>query len=353
MPDDTTTRTCPGQHSTERPAPALRNDEYLCSGCVHRAERVLGDLPALAHDLEVTVSRQARTYRAAPRGGVPDEDWRRTDQALAPRPLPVDVATSERARTVCALLFEWADYIATWHRMKGMPVFAAYRPLTELVPQAVAILLSKTDWMRSNEQGPDLATAMHCVRRDLRNLIDTRPERLYAGPCHADLGYDPELGYRCELPIYREWGHDEITCDGHQQQPRPGRWYSTGCGSVHATSTRRDWLRAEIEERLLPLRLVWEDLHELVPGSQLEWKTVKQWTEERRTRVPQRDKTGRPILDQTGREKVRINVTPPRLEPQAWSGATPLFRGADILRLAEDKPARRGRRRRVARANSA
>src|ERR1700743_1116471 len=56
-------RVCPGRHGVRHPAPALRNDEYLCRGCVRDAERALGDLPALTRELEITVSRQTAGFK--------------------------------------------------------------------------------------------------------------------------------------------------------------------------------------------------------------------------------------------------------------------------------------------------
>lgn len=325
MPD----RSCPGHHSIERPAPALRDDEYLCRGCARTAERILGDLPSLTRDLETTVTRQDRTSGGSKR------------TAGAERPLPVNLTASDRGREVLALLFEWADFVAGWHRAKGLPILAAHRPLTELVPHAVAILLRNADWIRSNEQGPDLARALHCIRRDMRRLIDRRPERLYAGPCQADLGYDPELRYDCRLPLYREWGADAIACDGHTPNMVPGQWVPSGCGHTHPAAERATWLIAQVQEQLLPLRLVWENLYVLIPGCQIDWPIAKQWTRARHQRIVQ-----------PGKKRARVIVTPARLEPQGWADDEPLYRGADILRLAEDKPTRRGRRR-VRRVNVA
>lgn len=322
-------RNCPGRHIEDR---SLRDDEYLCMGCLRHAERILGDLPALVAEVETTVARQAHAYRAGGmRRTVVDEDWRGTAHALAPHPLPVDIEASTRARTTLELLFEWADFVAEHHGKTGLPMFSRSKPLTDLTPAAVAILLRYADWMRSNEQGPALAEAVRCVRRDIRTLIDCRPENLYAGPCRADLEYPPELGYRCEAKLYREWGRAEISCDS--------------CGTAHTTAERREWLRAEVETRLLPLRIVWEDLYELVPGFELDWPTVKRWTQPREQRIPIKDKSGQPRYDKRGRPMVRITLTPARLEHQNRVGDVLLYRGSDILRLAEDKGIRRGRRR--------
>lgn len=316
-------RLCPG-YRCEHP---LR-DEYLCRACQHRAERALADLPALARDVEVTVTRQDRITNPGKRG---------TGHA---QPLGANITAADRARVVFELLFEWADFVAQWNHVRGLPVFATYRPLTELVPQACAILLRYTDWMRNNEQGPALVDAIHQVRRDARRIVDQPAARLYAGPCRADLGYPPELGYTCDLPLFRKWGADDIECDGHNPDKQLRReWTSSGCGTIHLATERDGFMVTAAEEHVLPLRLIYDSLHVLVPGFALDWKTVQQWTKERRTRT---------VIGKTasGRDRVRISITPPRLDPVSIdSDGHELYKGSDVLRLARDTGVRKGRRR--------
>lgn len=310
-----TLRPCPGW-SCDR---ALRESEFLCRNCLHKAERALADLAALTRDLEVTTTRQDRVTVGGKRGTGTEP------------PLPVNLAADQRGRDTLELLFEWTDYIALWHGVKGLPLFARHIRLTELVPSAVALLLRYSEWMRSNEQGPMLADAVHAVRRNLMRLVDQRPARLYAGPCGADLDYP---GYRCGLPLFREWGRDDIICDGHNPDRAARRlWTSTGCGTVHPAVDRSVFLLAAVEETLLPLRLLWESLYLLVPGTDLDWKTVQRWTKPRTERV-------------TVGTRVRVNHVPPRLDAVSIDQqGVPLFRGGDVLALARDSIPRRGRRR--------
>jgi hypothetical protein len=310
----------------------LHEAEFLCGRCVHRAERVLGDLPALTRELEhTTVARQHRVTTG--HGG---------HTKRASHPLPVNVNAHDRGRDVLELLFEWADKIATLDGVRGMPVFAAYRPLTELVPHAVAVLLRYSNWMRSTPWGPDLANALHCIRRDLRRLIDCTTERLYAGPCAADLGYGDNLGYVCMVPLFRSWGADEVKCDGHDPEHRAG-WRPRGCGAVHQVDDRLGaFLVASVELADLPLRLLFDSLRVLVPGSgDLDWKTVDGWTKPRSQRVKYRAANGE--------VKLRLHTTPARLAASGvdWEGV-PLYRGKDVLRLARAH-VRRSRRRRTRR----
>jgi hypothetical protein len=312
-----TDRTCPGYGC----GAALR-DGYLCRSCQRRAERILGELPSLAREVETTIARQDRGATG-----------RRGDGAE--QPLPVNLTAGDRARhpDVLPLLFEWADHVAACYSVTGLPVFAAALPMTVTVPRAVAVLLRYADWMRLAVQGPELANALSCVRRDLRKIVDRPPSRTYAGPCQARVAIVDDGavvgGRRCPLALYRYWGADEITCDGHLDPE--GR---EGCGTVHPASERAEFLVDQVRQQLLPLRLVWESLYVLLPGCQVDWATAQRWTR------PQR------IRDDAG-VRIKIRVVAARLEPQAWAGDTPLYRGADILRFAEDKAPRRGRRRHV------
>lgn len=330
-------RACPGNHTDAHPAPQLRPGEHLCRGCITHAERLLSDLVALTRDVEVTVTRQARTAGSSGARAVGHEP-----------PLPVDVGASDRARRSLELLFEWADFVAERTGQRGIPVFARHVPLQTLVPRAVAIILRHSQWMRLDEQGPDLANAIRHVRRDLRRLVDTHLERLYAGPCDADLGYDPKLGYECRGQLFRQWGAEEIVCDGYRPDTLPGEWRH-GCGTAHTTAERREWLLGAIGEHLLPLRVVWEDLYDLVPGFDVDWETARKWPRERRNRLPRVDAKGRPRLGKDGQPLMRVIVTPPRLTAEGWDGDTPLFKGSDILRVARDSAVRPGRRRRTRR----
>lgn len=333
---------CPGHHTPERPAPGLRPGEQLCHHCVRRAEHQLTEIAALAGQLDrVTIARLDRVQHAAGAARrAPDQDWRGTANALPATPWPANVDAAERGREVLELLFEWADHVAAWHRIEGLPAFTRHVPLAQLAGRAAAVLVHHSRWMRDQQQGPDLAHAIWCVRRDLRQLVDTQPARLYAGPCGADLGYGEGLGYRCGLPLYQAWGRDTIRCDGHRpsgdQRPR----WNTGCGAGHEVTDRQVFLRASVDGALLPLKLLWQSLHVLVgqPASDVAWKVVEAWTRPRTQRVE--------TVARSGRKLVRLVTTPPRLTAAGVDLAgRPLYRGGDVLQLAEDGQRRRGRRR--------
>lgn len=309
-----TGRTCPGFACD-----AELSSGYLCRACQRRAERALIDLPGLTRELKTTVSRQDRIACSSKRADG------------AEQPLVVNLSASERGRKVLDLLFEWTDFVAsadTVGSLRGLPIFAHDAALTDLVPYAAAILLSRTEWLRNNPQGPVLAEALHCIRRDLCAIVDRKPERVFAGPCRADLGYDAGQHYHCEKALYRRWGAETITCDGFE--PGVATVDEAGCGAVHQAAERQAWLVTSIEDELLPLKLVWESLYVLLPGSQVDWHTARQWTR--------------------GRTR---SATPRLCERLVTLHGVKLYRGGDVLDLARDTEARPGPRRRIRRVEVA
>jgi hypothetical protein len=144
------------------------------------------------------------------------------------------------------------------------------------------------------------------------------------------------MGYGCRASLYRRWGADDIVCDGYEPDRR--KLGGFGCGSVDPAAARAEFLVESVGEHLLPLRLVWESLYVLLPGCEVAWKTVEQWT---KARVSEAE-----VAPSTGGTRTRITRTPARLEVAGWDGRDrPLYRGADILRLARDGEQCRGRRR--------
>jgi len=288
---------------------------------------VIGDLPALSRECDVTAARLDRL------GGGGGHRKKGDDQPLLVKVRHDGQTVSDVVDGVLSLLYEWTDHVAAFYGESSLPlqVRGDVRPPRHLlVPTAAGTLLRHVDWMRSDEQGPDLAHAVWTVRRDLRVIIDRPPERTYAGPCQSPLlvmGADPDQDgpirfvareTRCKRELYRKWGSDVITCDGYDPDPR---LRGGGCGAQHLAINRDVWLVASVTEELLPLRLLWESLYVLVPGCLVDWETVRRW--------PRRN-----------------NGSPPRLIAHTLTPmGQPLYRGGDVLALARDTMPRRGKRR--------
>jgi transcription elongation factor Elf1 len=107
----------------------------------------------------------------------------------------------------------------------------------------------------------------------MRRRIDLPPTYFYCGPCNgrtvsmqltADNGmltYEAETE-KCTGSLYALLTSKTVSC--------------RNCGTIYDVATRRQWLLAELEDALLPLRLVWEALPRLV-GVQPDWETVRRW----------------------------------------------------------------------------
>lgn len=326
-------RACPGYDCQS----TLRESEFLCRRCVRRAERVIGDLTAEAHELDTTITRQAKI------GG--GHKRMKGDEA----PLPWNENAASKGDDALALLYEWADHIAQWFGEPGLPVrttnpAGGREPLVRL---ASAILLRHIDWLGPNEQSADLAHAMWVTRSRVRSLTDRPLERVWAGPCHAlqpatVTEHDGLITVslkksRCQLDLYRAWGAETLICDGHNDPDD-----DPGCGAVHAIDDRRKrWMLAAVDEHLVPLKDVWENLPLMLPAdvSVPPWDTVRKWTQ------------WREIKDSEGKVTNRIR---PRLHPRTvTTRGVKLYRGRDILELVADEQPRAGRRRRTRRGKVA
>lgn len=307
------------------PACGRPTGDVLCSSCVRRTERYLRDIPKLANDLELTITRQAV-------GGGFGGKRKKGDE----QPLPYNDHASRKQRDVVALLVEWCDHIAADNNVRTLPIMPTVDEYRRRAGAACAIILQHIRWFRVHTDAPDAASAMEWVRDQLRVAVDRPPERVWAGPCMAPipLSVHEDDGVitvalkasTCDLDLYRKWGQDIIVCDGHNDPDE-----SNGCLAQHPASERAEFLVEHVTEQLLPLRLVWESLYVLLPKCPVAWETARKWPRPRR------------IEDADG----KITVVPPRLVSRAVSAKThaQLFRGGDILDLARDETKRAGRKR--------
>lgn len=247
-------------------------DANVCGRCLHRVERVLGDLPGLAADLEATVTRQTAGSGLVRR--------RSSD-----RPLPyADGPAITTARQAVDGLAEWAEHVA------------GERPTGDLLQRAMmsAVLLAGSlEWFAVDDRGPDAAEALLRIRAALRRAVDRHASRVYAGPCDAEIveivtDYDPAAGTLTPRLETR-------TCDGDVcAEPGDPLALCGTCRVHHPIAERRAFLLAALEDELLPLGEILAALPVLT-GRHPSLDAVRQWRHRRRLTPAGVDAAGRDL----------------------------------------------------------
>ena len=203
-------------------------DGMLCSGCTGRFRSALLAVARLWPDLEVTLSRQART----------GTEGKRTD----PSPLPVDVEALKAYSYV-------RNQLATLAALTGCGVSD---------PRMRALWLAgNADRCRTLETAADELGEVEYCRTLIRRVVDLPPELLYCGSCQVCGGY-----------LYAKPGAENVTC---RRCVKAG--IDTPAVPVEA---RRGEMRAAAEDLLVTM----DELLTAVPalyGVQVRRNTVSVW----------------------------------------------------------------------------
>lgn len=196
----------------------IRDNAHLCRDCTSRLLRDLGDVPALATEITTTATRQSRT--GSGNGG------RRSSTT----PLPFDDHVTTQATELQADLVGWVRIVMDDQAAARLPKDSTLTVLS-------IWLLAWVPWIRQQQIAGDVHRAVtHRVAR-LRASIDTRPERIYAGPCAAPLSnLASEVDMTCPEDLYASRGSAWVTCQG--------------CGARHDVQGRQDWLLTVAENQL-------------------------------------------------------------------------------------------------------
>ncbi|WP_433519052.1 hypothetical protein ACQP2T_28145 [Nonomuraea sp. CA-143628] len=212
----------------DRLMPASRR---VCAACHVSFERDLGDVPSLAHHLQLALARQVRIGD----GGGP----RGTE-----RPLPFDQRAGEAATLLHTTAAAWVNSLRAGVTVMDGPVCAGgcthptclYITLsTDPGPSTAGQarwLLRHLRVMLGRDSAAQAVEQLTEAIRQARHTIDRPLEQVYAGPC--DL---------CGADMYARPGASRVTCptcvDGQGQR--------VGYG----VQQRREWMLAEIEEMRL------------------------------------------------------------------------------------------------------
>jgi hypothetical protein len=148
-------------------------DAWVCQRCAHQLERALGDIPAVVHQLNLTLAKQTRYADRNERGGNE-------------QPLPMDPAASAASSDLLAHLVAWVRLIA---ETRGIPLPAApiYNPGGNPGLNSMSRwMLAHVEWLRHHEAGADCVDEITSDMRVARRVIDVPANKTkfaVPGPC--------------------------------------------------------------------------------------------------------------------------------------------------------------------------
>jgi hypothetical protein len=205
-------------------------EAHVCMRCAHNLERALGDIPAVIHQLNLTLAKQTRYADRNERGG--------TDT-----PLPMDPLASAAIDQLRGHLENWAKMIA---EIRGYQI-----PIAETLSRPANLdilsrwMLHHVEWLRHHEAGHDCVDELTGDMRTARRVIDVPANRTTfpVGPCPE---VDP--GKQQEVYITRSVdGQVTSHCVGEVRayipntEDQPAR---LECNTCHTVWESWQWLRA-------------------------------------------------------------------------------------------------------------
>lgn len=220
-------------------------DAFVCRACIDALAVALGDTPALAGELETTLTRQARIGEPAGRPG-------------GETPLPFHHPASEAGWVLWTTLVAWTRAIHT--PGESWPDDA---------PVAMARwLLARVNRIRAHPDGGQAVDEITAAVAIAWRVIDRPPRRWYAGRCD--------------------------TCGEHlYAAPAAVRFTCPECGTGYDTATRQDWLRTSAEDQLAHAALASQALTTLARPVTPE--RIRQWAARGQLAAHSVDAHGRPL----------------------------------------------------------
>lgn len=269
------------------------DETWLCRADTDALAVVLAELPELLTEAAVTFSRQDHIAQ------VGSSARRRTDDRPDDRPedqpdLGVKEQRSPAHLRAMAVREEADNTLGTWaahiaeHRGADLVLSGAGTQ----AQRCSRWLLRNLPSIRLDEACGDLWDEVSYLHGDLEHLINRPLERVYAGPCHAEIevGSDDTLRLeRCERDLYARWGGERITCDGWNGDGQ-------GCRTEHTLVGRREFLEAAVNGAVLPLSVLREAVPQILDMSRPDRRTVDAWVRDGRLVVVGLDRAGSPTF---------------------------------------------------------
>jgi hypothetical protein len=205
-------------------------DAWVCQRCAHNLERALGDIPAVVHQLNLTLAKQTRYADRAERGG--------NEQPLPMDPL-ASAATSDLRHHLC----NWVSIVA---ETRGLPLPAAaiYHPGGEPGMDTLARwMLAHVEWLRHHEHGHVAVDELTGDMRTARRVIDVPANRTTfpVGPCPEMAHHEPWFMVDARVPTSLTHCPGEVRAYIPNTDTQPAR---LECSTCHTVWESWQWLRA-------------------------------------------------------------------------------------------------------------
>jgi hypothetical protein len=197
-------------------------DAWVCMRCAHQLERALGDIPAVVHQLNLTLAKQTRYADRNERGGNE-------------QPLPMDPQASAAASELRAHLVGWVRLVAE-ERGWALP--------EDTLDSMSRWMLHHVEWLRHHQAGHDAVEELTGDMRTARRVIDVPANRTTfpVGPC-------PEFQPISVTPAWNGTVVQQVeqNCPGEVRAYIPNTDTQPArleCSACHTVWESWQWLRA-------------------------------------------------------------------------------------------------------------
>ncbi|GAA2773977.1 hypothetical protein [Saccharopolyspora taberi] len=231
-------------------------DALLCSGCWGEVEQALRSVSWLADELEVTITKQARTGRGI---GIATR--------ASETPILFNAEARDRKDELRCTLVGWVRVL--WEHY-GTGRFDAEDTLEGLA----SWLLRHPSWCRMHPAADELWDELRDSIRRAVAIVDLAPGRIYLAPCTADL----EDGEMCREELYGRENRSTARC--------------RACGTEWDVNARRQWMLARVHHEHANSVQLSGLLAAL--GVEAAPSTIRTYVQQGRLKVRSRDQRGKP-----------------------------------------------------------
>jgi hypothetical protein len=229
-----------------------KTDANLCKGCTAELERAIAELPALLHELDVTISRQDRGVGAAlyamkrSKEQIPGLHYDEGSTTLPSTSWPFSWDAADLRWRVESTVVTWARHILE-SRGVTLPIGptcirCSHESCALIRAHPGRLLLDNLDSIRLDEAADVIFDELVSCRRDLIRAIDRQAPDVFAGRCDSPdvrVETDPDGTLHptvstCGADLYAHLGETSVRCGA--------------CGHEYDLAARKQWLVEQVPD---------------------------------------------------------------------------------------------------------